>query len=363
MRNCVVCFETVEDGLRYPTWCHEGERYIHKNCLLNKVAELCQEERYEKMLKYIISYEEEHRGDSWTIEYSGGSVDASWDRERIKLRTQEIKKLLDYRVIGTILSTNRNSTYALCGREVIKQFLQKSTVTLTQDESVTSKVDESIFSPVIGYDEVKKNLILSINSEKKIHWLFEGVPASSKTLFLSCIERALGEKCYYSTGSRTTGVGLTEALLLYTPLTLIIDEMDKVSQDALSVMLSVMESGDVIQTKHRSHLKVRVNTMVIGACNSSIFLPAELLSRFKPYHLYFGPYSKEEYIGVCRGYLNKFENIPADLAKYIGERTWKEFSADVREARGIARMLTKKTKSEVDEQIAFLKKYRKGGIR
>jgi len=61
--------------------------------------------------------------------------------------------------------------------------------------------------------------------------------------------------------------------------------------------------------------------------------------------------------------LNKFENTPADLASYIGERTWKEFSADVREARGIARMLTKKTKSEVDEQITFLKKYRKGGIK
>jgi len=364
VRNCVVCFEEVKtDGLRYPAWYQEGERFIHKNCLLNKVAEICQEERYEKMLKYIISYEEEHKGDSWAIEYSGGSVDSAWDRGTIKLKSQEIRKLLDYRVIGTILSTNKNATYALCGRDLIKQFLQKSTVTLTQDKVITPKIDESIFSPIIGYDEVKRNLILSIKSEKKIHWLFEGVPASSKTLFLSCIERSLGEKCYYSTGSRTTGVGLTEALLLYNPAVLIIDEIDKVSQDALSVMLSVMESGDVVQTKHRTHLKVKVNTMVIGACNSSIFLPAELLSRFKPYHLYFGPYSKDEYIGVCRGYLNKFENTPVNLASYIGERTWKEFSADVREARGIARMLTKKTKGEVDEQITFLKKYRKGGIR
>jgi len=362
MRNCVVCFETVEDGLRYPTWCHEGERYIHKNCLLNKVAELCQEERYEKMLKYIISYEEEHKGDGWTIEYSGGSADASWDRERIKLKTQEIKKLLDYRVIGTILSTNRNSTYALCGREVIKQFLQKSVTTLTQNEVKVPEISEDIFDCVIGYDDVKSYLVQAIKGNKKVHFLLEGTPATAKTIILLSIEKALGDKCYYATGSRTTGVGITEALLLYNPKVIILDELEKISQDALSVLLSVMESGDVVQTKHKSHLRVKVNTIVLGACNSSIFLPAELLSRFKPYHLYFGPYSKGEYIAVCQGYLSKFEGVSKDLAKYIGERTWKEFSADVREARGIARMLTKKTKEEVDEQITFLKKYRKGGI-
>lgn len=363
MKNCVSCFREVEtEEICYPTWQFEGKSFIHKNCLLNKVAELCQDERYERMLKYIISYEEEHRN-NWAIEVSGNSADSSWDREAIKLKPQEIRKLLDYKVIGTVLPSKRNPIFALCGRELIKEFLHSSVTTLTQNKSEIPKIDEDTFSCVVGYDDVKKYLTQAINDNKRVHFLFEGAPATAKTIILLSIEKVLGDKCYYATGSRTTGAGITESLLLYTPKVLILDELEKISQDALAVLLSVMESGDVIQTKHRSHLKVKVNTIVLGACNSSVFLPIELLSRFKPYHLYFRPYNREEYIEVCQGYLSEFENTPTDLAKYIGERTWEEFSADVREARGIARMLTKKTKSEVDEQITFLKKYKKGGIK
>lgn len=373
MNNCVACFEEVNsDGVRYPAPEYEGQRFIHRNCLISKIAELCQDDRYEKILRYLVSFEEEHKGNfiseaigtrrDWAVKYSGNSADSYWHRDEIKLKTQEIKRLLDYKVVGTILSSRRDPGYALCNRETIKQFLSEPATILAQDESSPFNLDESIFSPIVGYDDVKANIIQAIRSGKRIHWLFEGVPASSKTLFLTCIERALGDKCYYATGSRTTGVGLTEALLLYTPIALIVDEIDKVPQDALGVLLSVMESGDVVQTKHRSHLKVRVNTMVVGACNSSMNLPAELLSRFKPYHLYFGPYKKEEYIQVCQGYLNKFENIPEDLSNYIGEKTWKVRNADVREARGIARMLLSNSRQEVDSQLAFLGKYRKGWL-
>lgn len=360
MRRCVSCFKEIESGeLRYPTWQFEGENFIHKNCLLSKVLELCQDERYENIIKFVIAYEEDHISD-WAIEVSGNSADSSWDRGIIKLRPQEIRRLLDYKVIGVILPSNKHPHYALCNRKLIKEFLQRSVI-VSQIGHKTSKIDESILNCVIGYNDVKKYLIQAINDDRRVHFLFEGAPATAKTIILLSIERALGDKCYYATGSRTTAAGITESLLLYEPRVLILDELEKIPQDALSVLLSVMESGDIVQTKHRSHLKVKMNTIVLGACNSSTFLPAELLSRFKPYHLHFNPYSKDEYIEVCQGYLSKFEDTPVDLAKYIGERTWQEFSADIREARGIARMLVEKTKEEVDRQITFLRKYRKGG--
>ena len=370
MKYCLVCFQELDagEGVRYPTASYEDSCFVHRDCLLNSVADVCQDEKYESMLRYIISFEEESKDKlvsdtvgikkDFAHKISGGSSDSYWSRNELKLKPNEIRKLADAKVIGSVLPSRNDPYYALCGRDLIKQFLDKMTIQPIES-SENINVNEGIFSPIIGYQDVKENLVKALNGSRKVHFLFEGVPSSSKTLFLTCIERSLGGKCYFATGSRVTGVGLTEALLLYNPQVLILDELDKVPRDALSVLLSVLESGTVIQTKHNSHVRAKVDTVVIGACNSSFRIPDELRSRFKPYHLYFDKYNQDEFIDVCQGYLTKYEQVPDDLARYIGERTWKLLSADVREARGIARMLSGKTKEEVDKQLMFVKKYRK----
>jgi len=129
---------------------------------------------------------------------------------------------------------------------------------------------------------------------------------------------------------------------------------------ALSVLLSLMETGDVLETKYRRHGGVRLDTIVIGALNTSKGLPPELLSRFE-FHLYFPKYTKDEFISTCQKYLSLRENITSELARYIGETVWSE-GGDIRTARAITRILEEKTTREVDRVMDFLRRYSKRNV-
>lgn len=126
--------------------------------------------------------------------------------------------------------------------------------------------------------------------------------------------------------------------------------------DATAVLLSVMESGDVLQTKYKRHSGQKLNVNVFAAANRDRGLAPELLSRFDT-KLYFHPYSFEEFIGICRGYLSRYENVPSDIAEYIGKQTWHQLDKDVRTARGVARKLRDNTTNDVDRVVRFLRKY------
>jgi Mg-chelatase subunit ChlI len=174
-----------------------------------------------------------------------------------------------------------------------------------------------------------------------------------------CIERAVPQ-AYYATGSRTTAPGLTDALISNEPGVLLLDEIEKCDMQSYAVLLSLMESGAVVETKYRRHTTARMDTIVVGACNASQRLPPELLSRFD-FHLQLKPYSRAEFIEVCRIYLSQFEGVPEGWAEYIGTKVWQSLKipSDVRKARGIARILERFDKTEVDRVVAFEEKYAK----
>ncbi|MCD6421956.1 minichromosome maintenance protein MCM [bacterium] len=360
--RCVICRGEIErgEGVAVPSF-HDGEaKRVHKQCLLKKVALLAEDPHWRGLLEYLIEYEEKQAPNKWAVDVSDSTADACWERDEVNLKPNEIKKLLESGIIGCIFHSRSTKCYALTGRELIKDFLSRTSSPTFTDESERPKIDASIFEPVIGYEDVKDLLVRLVNSRERIHALFIGPPATAKTIMLACLEAALGPHCYYATGSRTTGPGLTEVFTMYNPLVCIIDEIDKVGKDALAVLLSVMESGRVIETKHRRHNIVDVDTRVIGACNTDRFMPPELISRFKPYVLYFSPYSRDEYISICEKYLSKYENLEPDLARYLAERVYDEFhERDVRFARGIARALREKTREAIDRELEFIKKYRR----
>lgn len=48
---------------------------------------------------------------------------------------------------------------------------------------------EPLFDSIVGYDDVKRLFSLSLSSDKPVHILLVGPPASAKTLFmLECIK-------------------------------------------------------------------------------------------------------------------------------------------------------------------------------
>lgn len=62
-----------------------------------------------------------------------------------------------------------------------------------------------------------------------------------------------------------------------------------------AVLLWLMESGSVVETKYRIHFTAKMDAIAIGACNKSARLPPELISRFD-FHLKLEPYDRDEFV-------------------------------------------------------------------
>lgn len=193
---------------------------------------------------------------------------------------------------------------------------------------------EELFSEIYGYEEVKELFRLSLKSEKPIHVLLVGEPASGKTLFLMALER-LPMKVKYYLGGQTSKAGLTEILLRDKPQVLLIDELDKMNGDDTTALLSLMETGRVVRCKYNLWAEEQLNTRVYGACNTTKGLLPELLSRFLVVE--FKPYSRQEFIEVSKHVLKVREGLTDEEAETIASLL-ADHTHDVRDAVKLARL-------------------------
>jgi len=165
---------------------------------------------------------------------------------------------------------------------------------------------------------------------------------------------------YIAFGSRTSASGLSEALFEFQPSVLLLDEADKMHNDVYSVLLGLMESGEILETKSRKTRGIKLDTMLIAACNSTAKMPMEFLSRFA-LHVLFPTYTREEFIDVCRGFLSRAEQCPQDIAGVIGSAIFDYGLGDVRKARGVWQLMTAPTREEVHRVIQLMLKYNPNG--
>jgi len=137
---------------------------------------------------------------------------------------------------------------------------------------------------------------------------------------------------------------------------LIIDELDKTSDPKdLSALLSWMESGRIVISKHQNHTVVEGKGWVFAAANRIGKIPPELLSRFLVFHL--KEYSQSDYKEIVSSVLTKREGIEEEIAQYIADLMSKR-SRDVRDAIKVARLA--KTKEMVDKVLGVMEKYSDG---
>jgi len=208
---------------------------------------------------------------------------------------------------------------------------------------------------IVGFDDIKQAIAQAIETRRRINFLLEGPPACAKSLILEGVRSAV-PSAYIAFGSRTSASGLSDALFEHQPSILLLDEIDKMHNDCYSVLLGLMESGEILETKSKKTRGVKLETMVIGACNSTAKMPQEFLSRFA-LHVFFPSYSRDEFIDVCRGFLARAENCPEDIAITIGEMIFDYGLGDVRKARGVWQLMTAPTEDEVHRVVRLMKKY------
>ena len=176
----------------------------------------------------------------------------------------------------------------------------------------------------------------------------------AKSVMLEGVRAAVPD-AYIAFGSRTSASGLSDALFEKQPSVLLLDECDKMHNDCYSVMLGLMESGEVLETKSRKTRGIRLNTTVLAACNSSHRMPQEFLSRFA-LHAVFPEYTRDQFIAVCRGFLT-VEGCPPEMASSIGQRVYDYGLGDVRKARGVWQMMREATSDEAQRVVNLMMTY------
>jgi hypothetical protein len=208
---------------------------------------------------------------------------------------------------------------------------------------------------VIGYQDLKETIAQAVEARRRINFLLEGPPACAKSIMLEAVRSAVPD-AYTAFGSRTSASGLSDALFEHQPSVLLMDEADKMHNDCYSVLLGLMETGEILETKSKKTRGIVLQTMVIAACNGSEKMPREFLSRFA-LHACFPHYTREEFIDVCRGFLSRAESCPEDIAEKIGQTVYDRELGDVRKARSVWQLMRKPEDEEIERVVQLMIKY------
>lgn len=282
----------------------------------------------------------------------GLGINGSWEYYAVGASREDIRNLVDEGLITITMKTSTLTKYRLS--EKGKNLVWATNMDNEMEKIPADSIIEAM-SLIIGFDDIKLTIAKAIEARKKINFLLEGPPACAKSLMLEGVRSSVS-KAYMAFGSRTSSSGLSDAMFEHRPEVLLMDEADKMHNDVFSVLLGLMESGEIIETKSKKTRGIKLHTVVIGACNSSEKMPREFLSRFA-LHVKFPEYTRDEFINVCRGFLSRTENAPEEIAELIGERVYDERIGDVRKARGAWMLMNEPTMEEVDRVIALMLKY------
>ncbi len=215
----------------------------------------------------------------------------------------------------------------------------------------------TLFEPVVGFDDVKELLRRAVLAMKPVHVLLEGPPASAKTLFLMELGRLPG--AHFVVGGAASRAGLADVLVMWRPRFLLVDEIETVQRmKDYAVLLHVMESQEVVLTKHGKRLRIPMTTSVFAAGNDIRKLPRALLSRFG------GPesvirlraYRREEFVEVATRVLVEREGASEPFARACAAAAAGVGSRDVRYAVRLARLA-----HDVADLDAILRAFRRRG--
>jgi replication-associated recombination protein RarA len=229
---------------------------------------------------------------------------------------------------------------------------EEKIIFLGSDQKATLTKSEQLFDSIIGYNDVKRLFNLSFSSEKPVHMLLVGPPASAKTLFmLSCMKL---ERSYFTLGSHSTKSGMIDYLFQNRPRYLIIDEIEHMPIRDQTALLSLMETGIIVETKFKKTRNTQLKTWIFATSNSTDRMLTPLLSRFMVLH--FKQYKYETFQEVAVHLLCR-EGISREIAIATAETVWSKMkSKDIRDCIKIGHLA--KTKDDVNWIAETLKNYR-----
>ena len=190
--------------------------------------------------------------------------------------------------------------------------VEKVVIESNPTQPVSKSKSIMLFNNIIGYGDVKRLFNLSFDSDKPVHILLVGPPASAKTLFmLECIKL---ERSFFTLGSHSTKTGMIDYLFEKRPRFLIVDEIEHMPMKDQTALLSLMESGIIAETKHRKTRNTQLKTWVFATSNGTDKMLTPLLSRFMVLH--FKQYKFENFHEITVHMLSN-EGISRDISSEV----------------------------------------------
>jgi Holliday junction DNA helicase RuvB len=258
-----------------------------------------------------------------------------WSWRHVRIWPATLSRLFKDGYLENVFRSNSYTGYRLSelGRAVVDSVQQEGSS--PPDSGEPPEINESIFSDIVGHDDVKELLVACLLAERPVHVLLTGPPALAKSLFLWDIERAAGEKAIWLIGTGTSKSGVWDKIADIHPQILLIDELDKMDAADTAALLSVMEGGRLVRAKRGRELNLSIQLRVVAASNRLEKLSPELKSRFAIRKL--TAYNRSDFLAVVKGVLVNRENLNEEQAEEVA-RSLDGLSQDVRQAVMVARV-------------------------
>lgn len=275
-----------------------------------------------------------------------------WEHQAVGATKTDVKRLKDQGYVQIAVNAGALIKYELTekGRQIVWAQSMESQYSAPAKSEVLEALEL-----VVGFEDIKETLADALATRRRINFLLEGPPACAKSVMLEGIRHSV-PSAYQAFGSRTSAAGLSDVLFEMRPAVLLLDEADKMRHDVYSVLLGLMERGEILETKVGKTRGADLETTVIAACNSSRNMSPEFLSRFA-FHPHFPEYSRTEFIDVVVGMLTRVEGCPFEIAQLIGGQVYDHQIGDVRKARGVWQLMREPTPEEVERIILMSLKY------
>jgi Holliday junction DNA helicase RuvB len=222
-----------------------------------------------------------------------------------------------------------------------------------------SLAEEKFFSSVVGYEDLKKLLMKSFISSEPIHVLLSGPPATSKTAFLLDILNGL-HSAFYVDASGASGPGIIDRLFGSKIRYLLIDEIDKLKKTDQAVLLNVMETGILSETKLSGKTRQKKLSLSIYATSNNVEkLSSPLRSRFMELQLQ--EYDFKEFVEVSCRLLKKRYDMDVSISEKIVDSVWNKMnSKNIRDVIKMGKLVN--SASDIDWLTDLQVKYGKGTV-
>ncbi len=298
-------------------------------------------------------YEVLKRAEAWQARNPIGA----WQALDIGASRQDINRLLDSGYIQRRAASSRLGPHQF--GPALYKLTDKGLRILEAKQDLPPVTVEAVMqamSHIVGFEDLKPIIAEAIAYRKRTHFLLEGPPASVKSTILDAIRNVVPDATMVF-GRGASAKGLSNKLFEEQPSVLLMDELDKSKKEVREMILGLMETGEIINTKADDSRGIVLDTLVFAACNSSAMFSPEFKSRFAM-HPCFQRYTRSEFIDVVIAMIAQGGKCPADLAEYIAIQVFDNELGDVRQARDIWRQMNFSTQEEADRILNVKLKYR-----